>query len=153
MQSSLAAIVPLTDEAESQSKRLGEVARKRWHERFENWALWKEGSVGYFGASVVSEASERSLCNGDDVPDARFQRFYEPTLPMAIVGEAIDTDRLVGRLDGELRMAVHATYRRTGTLEYRAGELHVTPRCLRNRVAAAMFECEQMWQARPRYLA
>jgi hypothetical protein len=142
--SSLPAVfAPLT--AGSETKRLGEVARKRWHQRFGDWGEWFEG-----GGKVripLNDAPKRQHILGDDVPDARFARLYEPTRIEIADGEASDTNRLIRSLTDPLQRAVEATYRWSGTVESRAAELRVHANTLRNRVALAMFECEQIWQS------
>ena len=126
------------------SKRLGPVARARWHQRFSDWGEWFEG--GSRVASQLAEPSKRAHMLGDDVPDARFARLYEPTRVVIADGEASDTNRLIRSLADPLQRAVEGTYRWSGTLQSRAAQLGIHPDTLRNRVATAMFECEQRWQ-------
>jgi hypothetical protein len=135
------------DDSERARLRLGAVAKKRWHGRFENWALYYEGSRGHFGDSVLGTAEERSKTYGENVPEARFARLYEQTTPQPLVGEATDTASFIARLPQDIQFALIATYRRSGTLEFRAAELGIHVNTLRNRVEVAMMRCEDMWQA------
>lgn len=140
----MAVRAPLMAELEVSPKRLGEVARKRWHEKFEQWGEYFEGG-GQVRSSLAC-AEQRSIPLGDDVSDPRFARFYEPTRVVVLQGEAEDTNKLIRGLADRLQSAVVATYRWSGTLRSRADRLGIHPDTLRNRVALAMFECEQAWQ-------
>jgi hypothetical protein len=109
---------------------------ERWDKRLENWALWvinggatpgTSGAYGFIGGGSSSTSS--------GVP--------------ALVGEALDTDALVQKLENSLKQAVVAWYVWTGTVEERARDADVHRDTLTDRVKRARFRLEELsWQRR-----
>lgn len=102
-----------------------------WDIRLDNWGLWKAG-----GRTGVGSATDGTF--GGEVTRP----------PPPLVGEAIDTDRLVKRLPEKLQHALEAWYSWTGTVEMRAGALHVHRNTLTIWVAEAKGELDAMWWER-----
>jgi hypothetical protein len=108
--------------------------------RLENWARWLNG--GLAGARVTSgiwtftgRDSSRTVGSDGDIGSA-------------LVGDAMDTDDLVRRLEADLRHAVHAWYCALGTQRDKARELGCHPDTLRRRVDAAKVRLDELDHAR-----
>lgn len=112
-----------------------------WDERLENWALWKHGVQGN---GSVSDAYRSG---------GSWQWWlHPPAQPKPLVGEALDTDRLVRQLADEKQEALTVRYVWTypETLEQRAAMLGISDRALRKRVAAAREDLENLHAERRR---
>ena len=117
--------------------------RVRWHQRLENWALWK---VGGSGAGTTSDAYETGR---------NWEWWRHPPLnPTPLVGEAIDTDKLVRQLDSEQFEAVEVVFLWTYpyTLEERCADMRkpIHRNTLTNRLNAAKDRLEELDQAQRR---
>jgi hypothetical protein len=117
------------------------VIEDKWHHRLANWALWKAG------VDTVTRAIEekyRKVRQGS----WRIDTSEPPRLPQPLVGEAMDTDRLVRRLSDEHQEAITVVYVWTypETLEARAASLTppVHRNTLTNRLNAGKQELERM---------
>lgn len=100
-----------------------------WDHRLENWALWR------MGAEATGTGSATDGKWGGE--------FTRP--PPPLVGEALDTEGLVLRLEFRLHEALIAWYVWTGTQEDRALRLHVHANTLRNRVREGKEELDAMY--------
>jgi hypothetical protein len=101
-----------------------------WHERLVNWALWEVSGKGLGTSSL--------LRNWWEVP---------PRTPPPLVGEALDTDRLVHRLEPPLFMAVRAHYVWTGFEHEKAAALRISYKTLLDRVRSAQFKLDDLHHA------
>ena len=112
---------------------------ERWHARLENWALWKAGVDKVSGR--ITE-SYRQIREGSWKIDTS----EPPPKPQPLVGQAMDTDRLVKRLDADHHQAVIVVYLWTypETLEGRAAEIGIHRTTLHYRLACAMDALERM---------
>lgn len=121
---------------------------ERWHARLENWALYKSG-VDTVSRKIVE--TYRQIINGD----WRMDVSEPPAKPQPLVGPAMDTDRLVMRLDHDHREAVVMIYRREypSDMEGKAAELGITRQTLHYRLCMAMEALERMQCERDRQTA
>jgi hypothetical protein len=120
---------------------------ERWHERLENWARYK---AGIDAVSIRVSESYRKI------QEEAWRDISEPPRrPQPLVGEALDTDRLVSRLDADHRQAVIVIYRWEvpETHEDRAALIGITRQTLHYRLAMAMQELERMQGERDRQSA
>ena len=101
-----------------------------WDARLENWALWRMGAGTGIGAAT------------DGTWGGEFTR-----PPPPLVGEAVDTDRLVVKLELRLQDALRARYIWTGTMEERASDLGIHRNTLANQVEEAKGALEGLWWA------
>ena len=106
-----------------------------WEQRLTNWALWETGSRS---VGVVS-----------------FDRLWwesPPPRPIPLVGEALDTDRLLHQLhrldlDGVRQYeAVRIHYLWTGSEEMKAAQAGIPARTIRDRVLTAKLRLENLNQ-------
>lgn len=120
---------------------------ERWNARLENWALWLVAHTARAsGSPYPAYRLFRARSRGDSAP-AR---------PCALVGAALDTDRLVVELARESPAraeAVRVWYVWTGTYAERAAAIGVHPDTLRDRVVAACHRLEELSLLRARYMA
>lgn len=107
----------------------------RWDARLKNWALWKHGVTADSG---VSDAY-RSGGNWEWWK-------HPPPPPKPLIGEAIDTDRLVRQLadDHQGALTAHYVWTYPETLDARAAELGITRKTLHNRTVAARESLEEL---------
>lgn len=104
--------------------------QERWDAKLTNWALWIVGQ----------SKSSPTACDGEFGEGA-------PRPPPPLVGEALDTDRLLQRLLAESREqydAVDAWYVWSGSQQERAERLNVPYTTWRERVIAARFRLEEL---------
>ena len=111
---------------------LTELRSAWWDERLDNWALWRMG----VDATGTGSATDGKW--GGDLTRT----------PPPLVGRALDTDRLVMRLELRLHDAVVAHYVWTGTQEECAQRLGIHANTLRGRVVEAKEELDAMWWQR-----
>jgi hypothetical protein len=71
-------------------------------------------------------------------------------LPVPLIGEASDTDRLIGRLTAAQQDAIRASFIWSGTVADRARALGVCADTMRDRVRAACFRLDDLYQAKRR---
>lgn len=121
---------------------------ERWHARLENWALWKAG-VDTVSRDIVEKY--RQVREGN----WRIDTSEPPPKPRPLVGQAMDTDRLVKRLDHDHHEAVIVVYVWTypETLEARAAELGISRDTLHYRLSKAMEALDRMQSERDRQSA
>lgn len=112
---------------QAERAKLSEKRSAWWDERLENWALWKAG-----GTSTGVSAYDGMWGDG------------APRPPPPLVGEALDTDTLVGKLALKLQQAVIAWYVWSGALEFRSRDMDMDPKTLRTLVATAKEELERL---------
>lgn len=120
----------------------------RWHARLENWALWRSG-VDTVSRTIVE--TYRKVRDGD----WRMDTSEPPPKPKPLVGQAMDTDRLIRRLDPDHQQAITAVYLWTypETFDGRAAELGVTRQTLHYRLCMSMEALERMQCERDRQTA
>lgn len=100
-----------------------------WDTRLENWALWQMGA---------------DSCGNGMAYDGEWGE-CAPRPPLPLVGQALDTARLVKRLADHQQTALQAWYVWVGTLEDRARILGLHRDTLRNRVNAAKCGLDALW--------
>lgn len=124
--------------------------QERWDAKLVNWALW-----------VVS-GEPRGKCSILDFGSARYRFDFRTRPPQPLIGEALDTDRLIAIVrdeNPEQHLAIRAWYVWTGTQADRCATLKVPYTTWRDRVIAARFRLEELailrrrTVARPRQLA
>src|SRR5690348_3170464 len=101
-----------------------------WDQRLTNWALWE---VGLASVGVSAYDGEWGEC--------------APRPPPPLVGEALDTDRLVRRLEADLYAAVRAHYIWTGYEYDKAAALKIAHKTLIDRVRIARFKLDDLYHA------
>jgi hypothetical protein len=99
-----------------------------WDVRLANWALWFVSGVS-MGQSAYDEKNDWNVT---------------PPPPPPLVGEALDTDRLVRKLGEEQRLALEVAYVWTGTLLDRCAQAHIHRDTLADRVKAAKFKLDDL---------
>lgn len=113
-----------------------------WHERLLNWALW---SIS--GSRVSISATDGLWDDG------------APRPPLPLVGEALDTDTLLGKLCAlgptgrEQFEAIRIKYCWSGTEEQKAQQSGVSLRTLNHRVMAAKYKLDDLYHARKKIAA
>jgi hypothetical protein len=107
---------------------------ERWDARLENWALWKIGGV----STGIGSAYDGEWGGG------------APRLPIALVGEALDTDDLVLKLADHLQRALEAAYCWIGTDGMKAHQLSCHRDTFADRVRLAKERLEVLWWLRHR---
>jgi hypothetical protein len=120
----------------------------RWNARLENWALYRSG------VDTVSRAIDdryHRIRKGDWKIDTS----EPPPKPRPLVGDAIDVDRLVKRLDHDHYEAIVLRYCRTfpETLEDRATEAGIHVNTLRYRIDMAIEALDRMQAERDKLTA
>lgn len=114
---------------------------EKWDARLENWALWKTGAQ-------TASASSGAYRSG---PALEWWK-CPPRKPQALVGDALDVDRLIQRLTAEHQEAIRVVYLWTypESLEDRARAMDppVHRNTLTNRVNAAKVALEGLEQNR-----
>lgn len=117
------------------------MAEDRWDRRLANWALYK---AGVDSVSRAVEERYRRVRQGD----WRIDTSEPPKKPQPLVGEALDTDRLVRQLIPEHHKAVEVVFLWTypETLEARCAELNppIHRNTLTNRLNAAKQHLEEL---------
>jgi hypothetical protein len=111
----------------------------RWERRLQNWALWCVSGSHRPRSAGVSSAYSSTHWRDDQLSP-----------PPPLVGEALDTDRLVHRLPHHLLGACVASYIWTGTLADRARSLGCHVNTMRNRTTQAMYRLDDLWVASTR---
>jgi hypothetical protein len=111
-----------------------------WDTRLTNWALWETGgnSVGI------------SSYNGVAVDD------MAPRNPPPLVGEALDTDTLLVRLNSvapDNYVAVRIRYVWSGSFEERCRQARIPKKTIVDRVRSAIFRLDDMDQERRAQMA
>ena len=102
-----------------------------WSARLENWALW------YVGGESSGVSSYNAIAEEDTAPRP----------PPPLIGEAVDTDALLVKLNAvrpELFEAVRAWYVWTGTKQMKARQMGIHPDTLADRVRAAKYRLESL---------
>lgn len=107
-----------------------DVVQERWDAKLLNWALWVVG--GNARPVSVSSGFDREWWN------------HPPRPPQPLVGEAVDTDQLVGLLIPEHFAAVRAWYVWTSSVDESARELRIHPNTLRVRVIGARYRLDDL---------
>lgn len=109
-----------------------------WDARLENWALYRYGTGETFGAIAISSAYA-------DVGGGRGNVRRVETVVPAVVGDAMDTDRLVIKLSDSQQNTLRVRYSEKGTQQMMAQSLGISPSTLIYRVNAAKVELEQLY--------
>jgi hypothetical protein len=111
---------------------------ERWEHRLENWAIWyvSRGGGRSAGVSSAYSGNEGGRGYGDD------------TVVSAMVGEALDTDGLVAKLERSLQDAIRAKYLHTGTDAMKAADLGIHRDTLADRVKRAKLKLDDLYRSR-----
>jgi len=116
-----------------------DVVQRRWDARLDNWALWQvSGAAGPPSSPFPAYRLFASSRHWSERANAR---------PQPLVGDALDTDRLVvelARESPERYSAVRAWYVWTGSLADRAAALRIHPDTLHDRVVAARYRLDDL---------
>lgn len=117
----------------------------RWDAKLVNWALWQVSGSSSSSGSPFPAYRLFSVRHWTECVNAR---------PQPLVGEALDTDRLVAvlaRESPERYSAVRAWYVWTGTLAERAAALRIHSDTLHDRVVAARYRLDELHLLRRRH--
>lgn len=125
---------------------MSQLVQELWHRKLENWAIWRiSGGTSASGSPYPAYR--------DYLPERGWwEQSSRP--PQPLVGEALNVDALVTIIQGEgvqgyeRYVALLAFYVWTGNLSDRARDLHIHPDTLNDRVRAARYRLEDLWQAR-----
>lgn len=116
-----------------------EFVSAKWERKLENWAVYLASGKNAGRAKISS--LYRLAGHGTRGSSA------DEVIPM-MLGEAIDTDKLVRKLEAPLRKALESWYVLTGTQGQKAQALGCHVNTLRNRVEAAKQQLETFERAR-----
>lgn len=106
----------------------------KWDQRLTNWALWKAGAAATPFSGVYRSGENWEWWE------------HPPRNPAPLVGEALDTDKLIKLLIDEQQEAINVVYLWSfpETLEDRAKQIGIHRNTLTNRVNAAKERLEDL---------